>query len=103
MENKSEVLQEKALLIDQWQQSGKSIIQFCKDENISYHTFHYWRKKLSSRDAFGTKKPGAKFIKLKNVAKRVVDPGYCEVVLTNGNRVVLHGQLQSDFIKSLLG
>ena len=31
--------------LSQWQASGLSAPQFCKDAGISFHTFKYWQKK----------------------------------------------------------
>ena len=34
-------------LIEDWSDSGLSQQAFCRDRGLSYHKFHYWRKKLS--------------------------------------------------------
>lgn len=34
-------------VLEQQQQSGLSIKQFCLGQNISYQTFYYWSKKLT--------------------------------------------------------
>ncbi|MGI2095222.1 IS66 family insertion sequence element accessory protein TnpA [Shewanella oncorhynchi] len=36
-------------LIEQQQQSGISITQFCAEQNISYQTFYVWAKKLRTQ------------------------------------------------------
>jgi hypothetical protein len=46
------------ILLERWKQSGKTIAQFCRDENTPYHTFLYWHKKL-----IGTKQAKS-FVKL---------------------------------------
>ena len=33
--------------IEDWNASGLSQQAFCRDRALSYHQFHYWRKKLS--------------------------------------------------------
>ena len=33
--------------IEDWRNSGLSQQAFCRDRNLSYHQFHYWRKKLA--------------------------------------------------------
>jgi hypothetical protein len=33
--------------IEDWRNSGLSQQAFCRDRNLSYHKFHYWRKKLA--------------------------------------------------------
>jgi hypothetical protein len=30
-------------MIDKWQASGKSMAEFCRDENLSYWTFRDWK------------------------------------------------------------
>jgi len=32
--------------LDQWKESGMSIVGFCRKMNLSVATFHYWKKKL---------------------------------------------------------
>lgn len=31
--------------IEQWQASGKTIVAWCQENDISVHVFYYWRKK----------------------------------------------------------
>jgi hypothetical protein len=33
--------------IENWRNSGLSQQAFCRNRNLSYHKFHYWRKKLA--------------------------------------------------------
>jgi hypothetical protein len=33
--------------IEDWYNSGLSQQAFCRDRNLCYHQFHYWRKKLA--------------------------------------------------------
>lgn len=44
-------------VIEQQKQSQLSIKQFCEDKGISYQTFFYWSKRLSSPDAVQTLQP----------------------------------------------
>ena len=37
--------------IEQWRNSGLSQQAFCRDRNLGYHQFHYWRKKLARSPA----------------------------------------------------
>lgn len=34
----------------EWQESGKSIAGYCKDKNIPFWKFYYWKKKILSPD-----------------------------------------------------
>ena len=33
--------------ISTWKQTGQSAAQFCRDNNLSYHQFGYWSRKLA--------------------------------------------------------
>jgi hypothetical protein len=37
--------------IEDWHNSGLSQQAFCRDRNLSYPQFHYWRKKLVNKPA----------------------------------------------------
>ncbi|GAD28985.1 putative transposase [Photobacterium leiognathi lrivu.4.1] len=37
-------------IVNQQQDSGISIPQFCKQHDVNYATFHYWLKKLKQTD-----------------------------------------------------
>ena len=37
--------------IEDWRNSGLSQQAFCRDRDLSYHKFHYWRKKLAHAPA----------------------------------------------------
>jgi hypothetical protein len=37
--------------IEDWRSSGINQQAFCRDRNLSYHQFHYWRKKLAHKAA----------------------------------------------------
>ena len=96
MQNVSEItLQERIELVERWQKSGKTVIQFCKEENISCHAFHYWRKKWNPTIVKG-------FVKLKQ-STAVTVSDYCEMIFTNGTRLLFHQQPQRDFVNQLLG
>ena len=34
-------------IIQKWQSSGCNMTEFCRQENISVHTFKYWKYKVS--------------------------------------------------------
>ncbi|WP_062714832.1 IS66 family insertion sequence element accessory protein TnpA, partial [Grimontia marina] len=46
-----------AAIVEQQKQSPLSIKQFCADRGLSYQTFHYWSKRLSSPDSTQTLQP----------------------------------------------
>jgi hypothetical protein len=95
MKNQTENLQQRISMIGRWEKSGKSIIQFCKDESIGYHMFHYWKKRIK-------KTPHSKFIKLDPGSPSVPVSGHCELLFANGSRMLFHQIPQADFIKQLM-
>lgn len=40
------------VIIKEWQQSGLSKKAFCSQRGITYHTFHYWCKRMSGSRGF---------------------------------------------------
>lgn len=36
------------VIIEEWQASAMSIVDFCEENSFSVATFHYWKKKLAS-------------------------------------------------------
>ncbi|MGL5654861.1 MAG: IS66 family insertion sequence element accessory protein TnpA, partial [Vibrio sp.] len=46
-----------ASILEQQKQSQLSIKQFCQNNNICYHTFFYWSKRLRSPDPAQTLQP----------------------------------------------
>jgi hypothetical protein len=42
MQDKNEQRTQHLAMIKQWQQGGLSQKQFCVNNNIRYHVFHYW-------------------------------------------------------------
>lgn len=45
MKNKHKSTMEMYPLIEEWEQSGVSVLGFCKERNLSVSSFHYWIKK----------------------------------------------------------
>ena len=40
-----------ATRLDRFRRSGKSLAQFCRDEDVSIPTFYYWRKRIEASPA----------------------------------------------------
>ena len=94
MEIKSEKIKDHQEMLDRWKASGKSIMAYCKKENISYYTFLYWRDKLSKKKR--------RFIKLKIPVYRRTQSHTCEIVFTNGNRINFPTRPEAVYLKALL-
>jgi hypothetical protein len=96
MQHISEPNQERKIRLERWKQSGKTIAQFCRDENTPYHTFLYWHKKL-----IGTKQ--AKYFVKFNFSDSNARPNLCEVVFLNVNRIIFSSAPDALFLKQLIG
>ena len=95
-ENQRPSAESKYAMIQRWEQCGKRVVQFCKEENISYHFFHYWRRKFLK----GKSASAGRFIKMK--PKTDFPSGkYSEVILSNGNRIVFFQPTDVSVLKHL--
>lgn len=93
--NKSSLLEEKQLMLNEWKSSGQSITSFCKDRNIAYHSFFYWQKKLSD-PASSTQ---SKFIELPSLPSSPLP--YTEIIYPNGKRIVFHHSIDIALLQQL--
>ena len=69
--------------IERWQQSGQSQQAYCREHDLSYSRFHYWRHKLrqdEQRDVQRTRPTG--FVPVKQTGNGL--PPGLSVVLPNG-------------------
>lgn len=94
MQIQSENIDVRLKMIEHWKQSGKSIMAYCKAENIPYHTFLYWRNKFSKKER--------KFIKLKTSVYVPSRDKSCEIIFINGNKVNFSVQPNAAYLKELL-
>lgn len=90
MKHTSEQMQ---LVINEWQTSGLSKKAFCLQRNISYHTFHYWCKRLISVPAKG-------FTEM--VVQGDQRVGGCEIIFPSGARMILQGEASSSWLREIL-
>ena len=78
-------------LVDQWQRSGQSAKQFCKEQAVGYASFCQWRKRLTQADEkAATAKnasPEPSFIDLASLGAS--QPGGWHIVLSLGGGVEL--------------
>jgi len=87
---------EKEELMDQWKQSGKSKVAFCKERSIGYYSFCSWVKRRTDKS-----KNGLPFVPVQ------IKPAYSEsifarVVLKNGTTINLHHPVESTYLIALL-
>lgn len=85
--------------ISQWQQSALSQKQYCRQNNMSYHIFHYWYKRY--RDEHGSDHQFSSFIPV-NVQSSSSSGPVIEVLLVNGTRLLFHQPVSSDYLKAII-
>lgn len=81
-------------MITSWQQSGQSQKQYCLQNNIAYHIFHYWYKVYRDQHAAVS----ASFVAL-NIAPPL--QANVEIQLTDGRRIIFHQPVSADYLKAL--
>lgn len=81
------------LAINEWQTSGLSKKAFCRERNITYQTFHYWCKRLSSA-------PDKGFTEMIVQANERV--GGCEIIFPSGARMILQGEPSANWLREVL-
>lgn len=55
-------------VVDQQEQSGLSVQQFCSEHSISSASFYKWRQRLSTSEPTQTKEPAPSFIDLSTLS-----------------------------------
>lgn len=96
MEHRLEIPRDKTEKIALWKRGVKGLRQYCMDENISFHLLQYWDRKIRKQNTT------SKFVKLKTIASIFEDKNYCELIFTNGNRIVFNQKPEASFVKQLL-
>ena len=95
MESRQQIREQQFSMITSWQQSGQSQKQFCLQNNMAYHVFHYWYKVYRNQQAAinGT------FVAV-NIAPQL--QATAELHLTDGRRIIFHQPVSPDFLKALI-
>jgi transposase-like protein len=86
-------------IIRQWQQAGLNQKQYCQQHNIQYHVFHYWYKQFRDEQQ-ETATTHKRFIQLNTPT--IAGDAFAELVLANGNRLIFHQPVSSDYLKTFL-
>src|SRR5438445_6570168 len=95
---KDEQVQEKMFAyIRSWQQSDVSQKEWCRQQGIPYHIFHYWYRKY--KDQQGAADNTGTFVQLAMTSPPATG---CEVVFADGTRIVFHQPVAVQYLKSLL-
>lgn len=85
-------------MIERWQQSGLTQKQYCQQQDIPYHSFHYWHKRYRSF-ANESKSDDSPFTLLLPPADIIC---HSELSLPDGRRLIFHQPVTADFLKILL-
>lgn len=95
---KGERLQEKMFsIIRAWQQSDVSQKEWCRQQGIAYHIFHYWYRRY--KEAHTSSEDTASFVRLSVVAE---EQSSCEVIFTDGTKIIFRQPVSALLLKSLL-
>jgi transposase-like protein len=99
MQSKEQLREQKFAMIAAWQQSGLTQKQYCIQNNIAYHVFHYWYKQYRARYNLSDKKQSS-FVQLQVQPSSSV--AAAELLLTDGRRLIFHQAVSSEYLKSLI-
>ena len=88
-------------VIENWQQSGQSKKEFCKQHNLATHVFYYWYSCYRKQNNTLKTQPTSDFIELHST-QPLSAAAAIEVLLNNGNRIYFHQPVSATFIKALI-
>jgi hypothetical protein len=96
--SKNELIREQMFIsIASWQQSDLSQKEWCRQQDIAYHIFHYWYKVYRKENP----QPGntSSFLRL---SVKPEANAICEVVFTDGTKILFREPVTVHYLKSLL-
>jgi hypothetical protein len=96
--NPEETRDEMSRLIDEWRTSGRTATAFAAENGITRAKFEYWKARLGVREGTGRRVPG--FVPVQLVGEGRAG---CEVVLANGNRLVIREAVSLELLQGLIG
>jgi hypothetical protein len=85
--------------IKQWQEGTLSQKEYCRQNNIAYHAFHYWYKRY--RDEHGSSRQPSSFIRMQ-VEPSASSTPFVELLLVDGTRLLFHEPVSSDYLKAII-
>lgn len=68
-------------LIEDWKQSGKNQVSFCKEKGINHCTFSYWKKQLSPNNNL--------FVPIKVRAPQWSDSNFYKIETSLGVNIII--------------
>jgi len=110
MQSKEEILKEKFLMVEAWQQSGLSQKAWCIRESITYHIFHYWYRRYRFSHSIAAESSALPLDKSPAFSVLKVQPSFhhqqttasIELLLPDGKRLFFHSPVSSDYIKDII-
>ena len=87
--------------IEQWQRSGVSQKAWCAENKVPYSVFHYWYRRFRNQHPENKKGATDGFVQIK-VQDHSSGIPWCELVLTNGQRILFRQPVGAAFIRSIL-
>ena len=84
-------------LVSLWKESGLTQQAYCKQKDINYHSFGYWKQKLAgNKGVRENKRKTGSFLKAK------IEPPACLIVLELPNQIRIHLQAQDDRLAQII-
>ncbi len=83
--------------IASWQTTDLSQKEWCRQKEIAYHVFHYWYR--AYREEYQQHGKDNSFVRL---AVKAEADASCEVVFTDGTKIVFREPVPVQYLKSLL-
>jgi hypothetical protein len=97
----SNLKQQMFLFVEQFKESGLSIKQFCEQNNLRYHSFHYWYKRYKQKDNQQTPLPLFKPVTIQPVALPGAS-GFADVTFPSGCNIRFFHSVSVDYLKALI-
>lgn len=89
-------------MISRWQRSGKKQKAWCQKQGIAYATFHYWYRKYQDQYTGVSDEQPREEAFLPVIRSLPSLMPWCEVVGSNGSRVIFHHGVDPGYLKTLL-
>jgi hypothetical protein len=94
-----ETRQQMFRLIEEWQQSNLTQKEYCEQQSIRYHVFHYWYKRYRQQQG-GIDNKNSSFVKLQ--ISKPVTTGAVEIHFPGGIHLFFHEPVSSNYLKALI-
>lgn len=94
-------------LVEAWQNSQQSKVEFCEAKSINVHTFTYWLQKYKIEQSEKINPPSKnKFLPLQikkpPTSSTATSPATIEIQYPNGIQLRIHQQVDTQFLTTLL-